>query len=352
MKIKKKLTVMMLLVALIFNIIPIGAVQAATGKSKQDDVSILSSPIVSLSEAKKWAKDNNATDVFVNLADLFWKYAPDHGGVNPAIAYAQSALETNWGRFGNILDESYHNTCGMKISVTSGDSDTDKNQHQRFDTWDDGVKAHLDHLALYAGANGYPRKDTLDPRHFPYLLGKATTIMGLDGWATGSNYGAKVYNLYQRMLISSGVIVLNPEGDINEPSDREVITANTLYIRGWALNKSGIDKINIYIDNVLKGSTKLTLNRPDVEKAYPKYPNALTSGYETYIDVSGIDGGRKVLTIEEVGKDGSINKRDRIITLNQPKGLSPVGDINEPSEQLNIYGGKLYKRMGIKWFWN
>ncbi|SJU02468.1 Uncharacterised protein [Clostridioides difficile] len=62
------------------------------------------------------------------------------------------------------MDESYNNPCGMKTS--QGGSDTDPNAHQRFNSWDEGVQAHLDHLALYAGAKGYPKEGTYDPRHF------------------------------------------------------------------------------------------------------------------------------------------------------------------------------------------
>lgn len=78
--------------------------------------------------------------------------------------------ETGYGKFGGVLDESYHNPCGMKTS--SGGGDYDPNAHQKFNSWDEGVQAHLDHLALYAGADGYPKSDTFDPRHFVTIKGR------------------------------------------------------------------------------------------------------------------------------------------------------------------------------------
>ena len=45
-----------------------------------DDVQIISSTNISKDEAKQWAKSKNATDEFVGLADLYWKYSKAHGG--------------------------------------------------------------------------------------------------------------------------------------------------------------------------------------------------------------------------------------------------------------------------------
>ena len=69
----------------------------------------------------------------------------------------------------------------VDLKTAAGGGDTDKNAHQKFDSWDEGVQAHMDHLALYAGANGYPKNNTYDPRHFVTIKGKATTVNSLGG---------------------------------------------------------------------------------------------------------------------------------------------------------------------------
>ena len=179
------------------------------------DINIVSNTSISAEDAKRWATKKNATREFIDLADLFWKYAPSHGGVNPALAYVQAALETGYGRFGGVLDESYYNTCGLKnTDAGTSDDDTLKDAHKVFDNWSHGVQAHLDHLALYAGAYGYPKSDilqkyqeeklnpnfTYDPRHFKDLYGLATTAQKLtNNWA-GSGYGDKLINLYDSLL--------------------------------------------------------------------------------------------------------------------------------------------------------
>lgn len=199
MNIKKKLITFVLAFAMVLSFIPTLSVQAAT-----TDFKIISDSKVTAKQAKKWAKSKGATDTFADLADLYFEYSSDHGDVNPAIAYVQAAKETGFGKFGGVLDESYHNPCGLKNP--SGGGDTDPNAHQKFDSWDEGVQAHLDHLALYAGASGYPREDTYDPRHFVTIKGKATTVNSLGGkWAPSSTYGEEVNKLYKNLLDYAGV---------------------------------------------------------------------------------------------------------------------------------------------------
>lgn len=161
-------------------------------------MNILDAPAVTAAEAKAWARARGATGEFVNLADLYWELAPARGGVRADVAYLQAGHETNWGRFGGVLTASFHNPCGLKTSRGGGDADA--SAHARFRTWRLGVTAHLDHLALYAGAAGYPRQDTPDPRHFKTLRGTAATVEDLGGkWAPSPDYGRRVAALVDRI---------------------------------------------------------------------------------------------------------------------------------------------------------
>lgn len=159
---------------------------------------LLGTPIISetkssVEQMEAWAKGRGATETFISLAEKFVKISKE-SGVNPEGAYVQSALETGFGKFGGVIDESFHNTCGLK--TRDGGPNDDPDAHQRFKSWEEGIEAHLDHLALYAGAKGYPKKDTPDPRHFPGILGTAKTFRFLEGkWATSSGYGNSLENL-------------------------------------------------------------------------------------------------------------------------------------------------------------
>lgn len=154
---------------------------------------ILSKPTATIQQMKEWAKTRTSNREFIDLAELYYHLSLERN-INPAISYAQFAHETGFLysiKSAAGLDASYHNPCGLKIQ--SGGGDYDKNAHMRFKNWQDGISAHLDHLALYSGAKNYPKKDTLDPRHFAYLLGTAKTVESLSGkWAPSQSYGDKL----------------------------------------------------------------------------------------------------------------------------------------------------------------
>lgn len=170
--------------------------------AREPGTPILGPARATVEQAQAWARSRGATELFISLAPLYWEIAPQRGGVEPAGAYCQAAKETAFGRFGGVLDESFRNVCGMK--TRQGGSNTDPNAHQRFASWEESVTAHCDHLALYAGAPGYPRADTPDPRHFPYLLGKARTYEELGGkWAPNPDYGRSIVRDYLQQLLAT-----------------------------------------------------------------------------------------------------------------------------------------------------
>ncbi|MDY0323567.1 MAG: N-acetylmuramoyl-L-alanine amidase [Candidatus Carbobacillus sp.] len=174
---------------------------------KEEGTPILGESKIDRSAAEHWAKARGGTHTFIDLADLYWTLTGMHGYVRPEVAYAQAAKETAFGRFGGVLDASYMNPAGLKSRP--GGRDTDPSAHHRFKSWEEGVRAHLDHLALYAGAKGYPRQDTFDPRHFPELLGRAKTIEGLGGlWAPDADYGRSIVRDYLLPLLAEQAPVL------------------------------------------------------------------------------------------------------------------------------------------------
>ncbi len=218
MKIKSKIVSFLFIVVMTLGFMPSIMVHASV-----KDINIISNTEATANDAKKWAKTKGATEEFLSLADLYWKYSEDCGDVNPAIAYVQSAKETGFGRFGGVLDSSFRNPCGMKTS--QGGSDGDKYAHKNFNTWDEGVQAHMDHLALYAGAKGYPKSDTYDPRHFISIKGKSPTVNSLGGkWAPSITYGEEVNKYYIELCSYSNIAVDKDEqkdddDDLNDNDD-------------------------------------------------------------------------------------------------------------------------------------
>lgn len=151
---------------------------------------IISEATATIAQAQAWAKAKGATQLFIDLAPTFWKIA-EAAGLNPVGIYCQSAKETGFMKFGGVIDATYNNPCGLK--VTAGGGNYDPGAHMRFKDWNQGITAHVDHAALYAGQTGYPKAGTPDPRHFPFIKATAPNWEDLGGkWAPSTSYGTSI----------------------------------------------------------------------------------------------------------------------------------------------------------------
>lgn len=158
---------------------------------------ILSKSNASIEQAKQWAKNCNATKTFIDLASVYYKIC-DKYGVNFAVAYCQFAKESGYGKFNGTVPVSFHNPCGLKRP--EGGSDTDKYAHVQFKNWEDGVYAHIEHLALYSAAKGFPLKNPHDPKHKNYIYGLSKTVEGLTGnWCNEKNYSSRIIEMVQEL---------------------------------------------------------------------------------------------------------------------------------------------------------
>ena len=314
------------------------------------NIEILSEASVSVERAQQWARGKNATETFISLAPLYEKYAKSRGGVNWLVAYVQAAKETGYGRFGGVLDESYHNPCGLKN--TSGGGDYDANAHKKFDNWDQGVIAHLDHLALYAGASGYPKNiyqdkwigsnlnnnETYDPRHFNYLHGKCKTVNSLGGnWAPSPTYGVEILNMYAEVV---NLTVLDSKSWLDNPKNGDTILNGTLNVDGWALTIDGIKEVKVYLDNNLIGNAITGIPRADVASKYPGYDQSNNAGFSGSFDVSNILSGTKNLKVEIISNNNSLQTYERTINI-ENNGYDPKMNLDEPSNNITLTSDEL-----------
>lgn len=176
-------------------------VKAVTYRSQGIETRIEGRTFTNRQTAERWARQQGASPRFVRNARLYFERAPSRG-IRPEIAYAQSAKETGYGNFGGVIDASWNNPCGLKI--TAGGGNGDPGAHQRFVNWRQGVTACIDHLALYAGAPSYPRANTPDPRHFESIYASAPTVERLGGrWAPDPGYGRSIVRDYLIPLLGS-----------------------------------------------------------------------------------------------------------------------------------------------------
>jgi len=109
--------------------------------------SIVGPARVELSRAREWALSKNAHQRFLAVAPLYWDYGKK-SGIRPEVLYAQAARETGFGHYGGVVPAEYNNWAGIKTADASGNEPED---HERFETPEEGVRAHFNHMSAYVG---------------------------------------------------------------------------------------------------------------------------------------------------------------------------------------------------------
>lgn len=113
----------------------------------QTNTPIMGESTISMDSAIEWAKANNASDLFIDAAQYYWKYG-ELMGIRPEVLYAQSARETGFGNYGGRVLPEMNNFAGIKKYGAVNDATED---HETFETREDGVRGHFNHMAAYVG---------------------------------------------------------------------------------------------------------------------------------------------------------------------------------------------------------
>ena len=134
---------------------------------------------------------NLEKDQAIKISELYYHESLKEG-VNHDIAFSQMCLETGYLKFGGSVHTSQNNFCGLGAidEFTAGDI---------FDTLEEGVRAHIQHLKAYASSESL-NNELVDKRFRFVERGSATNINDLTGkWASDDNYGDKIQNLLDRL---------------------------------------------------------------------------------------------------------------------------------------------------------
>lgn len=132
------------------------------------------------------------------LGEYYVTFGHDYG-IRGDVAFAQALHETDYLRFTGIVKEEQNNFAG--IGATGPD-----NPGASFDTPEEGVLAHIQHLYAYASTEPLPPQHPLvDPRFHLVQRGSAETWEALNGkWAVpGDDYGQSILRLYNNMVEAS-----------------------------------------------------------------------------------------------------------------------------------------------------
>lgn len=122
---------------------------------------------------------------------------------------------------------------------------------------------------------------------------------------------------------------------LEEPSNGSIYSGVS-NIRGWAVALHGINRIELYIDEVLKTNIPSGGQRKDVGDAYPSYPNADQSGFSMAFNYSELSAGQHTISIRAVDNNGDI--REVGTTFNITRFENPF--IADPAE-VNLKGATL-----------
>ena len=189
---------------------------------------IINKPTATFKQCEAWIKSKKtANKLALDNLQIMWDCAIANS-IDPCVLIAQSMKETGWYNFGGVVPASFHNPCGLKI--TKGGGDYEVGAHMRFKSWNEGIMAQSDHLALYAGGPNMPKYSpecashqnenckgngtTQDPRHFTYLFGKCPTVESLGcNWAPSASYGTDIVKMIEEiysMKVEEEPVVLEP----------------------------------------------------------------------------------------------------------------------------------------------
>lgn len=184
--------------------------QDTTSQEEQQEVFVIttSTPLTgpseaTLEQAKQWAKDRGAEQRYIDVADLYWKYG-EITGIRADVLYAQAAKETNFGKYTGQVKPEQNNWAGIKKYGAVGDAPED---HEDFETPEDGVRGHFNHMCAYVGFEpvGEPHERYKAVKSISWA-GTIETIEQLGGkWCPTVTYGVSIINDFLTPMINTQV---------------------------------------------------------------------------------------------------------------------------------------------------
>lgn len=167
------------------------------GEGSKTRTPLVGSPEATLEQAKLWAREREAHQRFIDIADLYWEYGRKTG-FRPEVLYAQAAHETNFGKYTGQVPPEYNNWAGIKKAGATGDEPED---HEEFATPEEGVRAHFNHMSAYVGLRpiGEPH-DRYQVVLKQTWAGAVIHVEDLSGkWAPSAEYHVSVLNLLEQI---------------------------------------------------------------------------------------------------------------------------------------------------------
>jgi N-acetylmuramoyl-L-alanine amidase len=105
---------------------------------------------------------------------------------------------------------------------------------------------------------------------------------------------------------------------------------------GYAFSQSPIAKVEVFVDNVLKGQATCGMLRQDVQAVYPGYANSLNSGFSFKFNSRGLDDGTHQFKV--VVTDSNFNSVSSFVDVQVKNQRTPImGQTVATKEQMIKY---------------
>ncbi len=110
-----------------------------------------------------------------------------------------------------------------------------------------------------------------------------------------------------------------PVAVLEVPGNGQTVSG-ILPIFGWATDKKGIIKVELFIDDQWVANVPYGGTRKDVKNAYPDYPDAENSGFAMVWNYSTLASGDHSIKIRAHNKDGLTKDLDAVVTVKKFHG--------------------------------
>ncbi len=128
---------------------------------------------------------------------------------------------------------------------------------------------------------------------------------------------------------------LKPLMDIEAPVNGSKINNATL-IHGWALNASGINRVEIHVDGNLVGNAHINEAKLHVDKKFPGYLDGDKSGFSYMLNTDNISQGTHKIVAKAFGNDGTMISEERTF-----ERLPKSTEMNLKVETYGLFGGRM-----------
>jgi N-acetylmuramoyl-L-alanine amidase len=161
-----------------------------------------------------------------------------------------------------------------------------------------------------------------------FLLG-TTDINGVPLYTPGSHQiGIRVGDQFENVTDIASIVVFFTcrdftqddlsIGHIDDPLPG-LVYGGVIPVSGWALDLQGVFAVQVYVDGTFITQTTPFFPRPEIASAYPSYPNALDSGWLTFVDTTQFSNGihqLSVIVVDDKNNNTFIGKSP--ITIENP----------------------------------